>query len=90
MKLKYEAKKGFRIKSRFTMIYTDDFLWFNHSTKKWQERITGNSKGFSSVEYCHSVKAFRRKLKQMPFGVKFILSSNFVGYDVYGIGSCKK
>lgn len=94
MKLKYQAQKRTRIKSRFTWIYTQDNLWFVNKTKKWEkldfDYITKKSnKTFSSVQYCHSVRAFRKKLKQMPNGVKFILSSNFVGYDVYGIGSKK-
>jgi len=56
-------------------------------------RIIGNSnpnageKGYSSHQSCKSVKAFRRKLKKAPKGVKFILVSKWEGYNVEGIGS---
>jgi len=61
--------------------------WFNYNTNSWEQNPKPGDKGYSSHQDCRSVKAFRRKLKKAPKGVKFILISRWVGYDVEGTGS---
>jgi hypothetical protein len=88
MKLKYNAQNRTRINYRFMGFTTfENGWWFNHNTNSWQQNPKAGEKGYSSHQNCRSVKAFRRKLKKAPKGVKFILVSRWVGYDVEGIGS---
>lgn len=61
--------------------------WFNFNTNKWEQNPKVGEKGNCSHQSCKTVKAFRRKLKKAPKGVKFILVSRWVGYDVEGTGS---
>lgn len=66
--------------------------WYNETYKMWEfiESGTGlpNSQRCAHQPCC-SVKAFRRKLKDAPEGVEFILVSRFVGHDVFGKGKMK-
>ena len=88
--IKYEASKGNRIKHCFMGMTTLEYWWFNCNTNKW-EQVTDFKKGnHSSHQPCNSVRAFRRKLKQAPVGVKFILCSRWDGHDVFGFGSSVK
>ena len=93
MKLNYECKKGFRIKHTFLGMYVSyesnfSGIWFDKTDKKWKY-INDIPKGhdYSNHVNVKSVKAFRRQLKKAPYGIKFVLSSRFVGHNVYGIGS---
>jgi hypothetical protein len=90
MKLKFEEKKGNRIKSRFFGMSADQIgLWFNVSKKNWSCIDYKDICEYSSDQTCRSVRAFRRRLKKAPFGVKFTLSSRWVDCDVYGYGTLK-
>jgi hypothetical protein len=88
MKLKYNALNRTRINYRFMGFTTfETGWWFNYNTNSWEQNPKAGEKGYSSHQDCRSVKAFRRKLKKAPKGVKFILVSRWVGYDVEGTGS---
>lgn len=90
MKIKYDAQKGTRINYRFIGFTTFEEGWsFSYDTNRWERNThLGNlKKGCCSHQDCRSVKAFRRKLKKAPKGVKFTLVSRWVGHSVEGIGS---
>lgn len=62
--------------------------WFDYESNQWLNDMTLlGKKGFSSHQWCRSVKAFRRKLKKAPKGVKFILVSKWKRHDIIGYGS---
>jgi len=85
MKLKYEARKRTRINYRFMGFTTfEQGWWHNHDENRWEKNPSNCNYG--SHEPCRSVRAFRRKLKKAPKGVKFILVSRWKGYDVTGFG----
>jgi len=87
-KLKYEAKKLTRINYRFMGITTfENGWWFNHNSNKWEQNPSSGEKGYSSHQDCRTVRAFRRKLKSAPKGIKFILVSRWVDHNVTGFGS---
>jgi len=54
--------------------------WINHNDPSYVSRHNG----YSSHQPCRSMKAFRRKLKQCPMDVEFILTSRWVGHCIYG------
>jgi len=88
MKLKYKAQNKTRINSHFIGFTTSEIgWWFDYNTNRWEQSPEAGEKGYSNHQSCRSVKAFRRKLKKAPKGVKFILNSKWVGYDVEGTGS---
>lgn len=88
MKLKYQAKKGNRVKYRFMGMTTYDDVWFNNNTNRWEQNPKIGENEYCSHQSCRSVRAFRRKLKKAPNGFKFVLESRWRGYDVFGVGSC--
>ena len=100
MKLTYQAPKRSRINYRFSGFTTFDypfitkdgtrygFYGWNETLKQWDTEITPNC-SYSSSRPCRTVKAFRRMLKDAPYGVTFILNSRWVGHDVYGKGTKK-
>lgn len=91
MKLKFDCKKGFRVKYKFLGMTTfEDGWYFSYDTNSWQFYPSATAKGYSSHQRCNSVRAFRRKLKSAPKGVMFILESRWVGYNVTGYGSKPK
>ena len=61
--------------------------WWVRKTKKWVSEIPDTG-GCSTVLRCHSVRAFRRRLKEfskyMPKGTVFSLDCVYVGYNVIG------
>jgi hypothetical protein len=71
MKLKYEANKLSRIKNRYLF----------YVPYEWQDAI-----GIPEVT-CKSIRAFRRRLKQIPKGVEIILFGRYMGHNVIGYGS---
>lgn len=86
MKLKYQAPKNSRIKTRFMSVttYGRRNLWYHEPTKQWTTDPTVLKGGyFSNFMPCRSVKAFRRFLKKAPKGIEWILISRYVGHDVY-------
>ena len=86
MKLRDEALKRGRIKNRFGGMTNNDHYWWEYNSKSWKkDAITP----YSSHCLCKSVRAFRRRLKEAPKGVKFTLVNIYVGFDVYGYGSKK-
>lgn len=82
--MKYEAKKGCRINHMFTGITTFDAgWWYNIDLKKWQCNETNHGKyNMSSHQKCRTLRAFRRKLKNMPKGVEWILVSRYKNCNV--------
>jgi len=92
MKLKYDKQKRGRIKhSFFDMTTFGGNWWFSEKENKWYDTYPEMlTHGCSSHQPCNSVRAFRRKLKKAPDGVKFKLISGFIGYDVYGVGTNKE
>ena len=85
--MRYEASKHSRIKSRFHGITCfEKTLWYNETKNIWEERMKGKDM-YSSHQDCNSVRAFRRKLKNCPAGVEFVLLSRWKNHDVYGIGT---
>ena len=62
------------------------YLWYNVTKRIW-ERHYNEVDEYSRRRVCHSIRAFRRFLKQAPAGSKFVL----VGYNrynpVYGVGT---
>lgn len=88
MKIKYEAPKRTRINYGFMGFTTfEDGWWFSHNTNRWEQNPKAGEKGYGSHQPCRTVKAFRRKLKDAPMGVEFILVSRWVGHNVTGFGS---
>lgn len=88
MKLKHNAIKGERINYRFFGFTTYDNYWYNYTLKRWENgELRNDLYSYSSHEDCRTVRAFRRKLKSAPKGVKFVLSSRWIGNDVEGIGT---
>lgn len=87
MKLKYQASKGTRIKkSRFFGMTPIDTNWeYNLDLKRWENKRSLIHE-LQSYQDCNSVRAFRRKLKKAPKGIKFVLR-RWHGYDVYGVGN---
>lgn len=85
MKLKYQKEKGSRIKNVmfFGMTHTGFGLWYEEETRTWKEDANPPC---STHAPCKSVRAFKRMLRTAPKGKKFVLSSRYVGYDVYGVG----
>lgn len=90
MKIKYCANKHERINRGFIGITTfERSFWFNENTKQWETNPSPGEFGISTHQTCKSVRAFRRRLKSLPSGVKFILVSPYYGYDVWGYGNKK-
>lgn len=85
MKLKYEAPKRRRIKSRgfIGMTCVSNLWWWSKEKREWTEE--GGVR--SSHLKCRSVRAFRRRLKNAPANMTFTLVSKWKGFHVTGQGS---
>ena len=58
-------------------------LWYSEANRKW-EPIEDVQVPFGNYVHIHSFKAARRYMRkhdEIPKGMKFRLSSRFVGYD---------
>lgn len=90
--MRYDAIKNDRTNKRFWGMtpLTDLNWWYNFDLKRWEESGASNEHHVSSHQPCKSVRAFRRKLKQAPIGVEFVLCSRWVGRDVYGHNTTKQ
>jgi hypothetical protein len=91
MALTFDKQKQSRIKSsQFTgMFCLESNWWYNTTLKKWEDYNNTrweSGDGHANVEHIKSVRAFRRKLKSIPKGVRFTLKSWYVGFDVHGCG----
>ena len=87
MKLIFDAQKRLRVKHNFRGMTTfEQGWWHNHDLNKWQNPPDEDC-NYGSHQPCTSVRAFRRKLKNAPRGIKFILCSKWKGHDVHGVGS---
>jgi hypothetical protein len=88
MKLRFSKQKSQRVKKRFIGFCAVDrtHYWFEELSQSWKQsnECVGPS---SSHQDCNSVRAFRRKLKTAPKGVKFVLVSRWRGFDVDGTGT---
>ncbi len=92
MKLKYTQEKRARINSRFMGMTTYSGYFYVEHLNKWIESNNikeANGNSYSTHQPCKTTKAFRRKLKNAPYGVEFILVSRWIGFSVYGKGSKK-
>lgn len=88
MKLRYEAPKGQRIKYKFFGMTTfQDFWMWDEGTRKWIDNLDLQQGTCSSHCDCNSIRAFRRRLKNAPKDVEFILENRYVGCNVYGINN---
>lgn len=87
-KLKYESVKRSRIKSRFFGLTTNTDYWFDHGLQRWVLPSEKSGNDLSNYQHCNSVRAFRRRLKNAPKGVEFILCNRYKSQNVKGIGSC--
>lgn len=87
MKLKYQAKKPNRYKNNMLLGYTTFTRgwWYDCENKKWDYNPE-NLAGHSTHAPCYSVRAFRRKLKDAPKGVEFVLACRFYDCDIIGTG----
>lgn len=84
MKLKYQAPKNSRIKTRFMGVTTYDRLWYHKPTKQWtNDKDVLKGGNYSNFMPCRSVKAFRRFLDKAPREIEWILINRYVGHDVY-------
>lgn len=91
MKLQYSAQKRKRINYNFNGFMTfESGWWFNYNTNKWDYNPKADKQGFNSHQDCRTMKAFRRKLKHAHKGIKFVLVSKWIGYDIVGAGSLSK
>ncbi len=94
MKLKYEAQRGNRIKTRYFRTVLVDCvplnLWFSHKDNKLKtiDACKLDKEGYSNTLSVpvRSVKAFRRFVarhhNELTVGGKFILLSRYIGYSV--------
>ena len=89
MKLRYQAKKGSRVNSRFLHVKASagSLIWYCDFGKRWEHDTCDEIDWHSTTQKCNSIRAFRRKLKKAPYGVEFVLESKYVGFDVFGKGS---
>jgi len=87
MKLKYQRHRGDRINHNFMGFTTFELYLFNLDLKIWQHVDDLGNCNYSSHEDCRTMKAFRRKLKKCPYGVRFMLSSRWKGYNIEGVGT---
>jgi len=88
MKLRYDAPKNSRINYRFLGFTTfDNGWWYDKILNKWVNNPDFKRGGYSTHQPCKTMKAFRRKLKQCPNGVNFILVSRWYNNDIYGKGT---
>lgn len=92
MPLNFESPKGRRFhRTHFINITAlGSNLWWCREKEKWVPLDETGSKGSSShcPKKCHSVRAFRRRLRKwasyVPKGTKFTLVSRYVGGCVTG------
>ena len=93
MKIKYQAPKGRRIKKQFIALeidYTTEdwvYWWYYPESHEWRKDMsfkTGETYSSSSCD-CRSLKAAIRLIKKwnLPKGTTFMLSSIWMGHDVY-------
>jgi len=94
IKLLYESKKPFRIKTHSfynaTAFTTNKSYWFSNLDEKYKSFqeciIDENGFGTHSRESIRSIKAFvrwiRKHYDEFPIGTKIILVNNYVGYNV--------
>lgn len=93
--IKYQTHKRNRIKKvGFHSMFTDDSLyWWSEEKKVWftfKDSPELRKYNFSSHKDCHSLRAFRKALQQVPFGIHCTLVSKWVGYNIYGKGTLKQ
>ena len=88
MKLKHQAPKGQRINYNFMGFTTYEDSWFYNLTKRgWEKAVKSGNDIYSTFQPCKTLKAFRRKLKTAPKGIRFVLVSRWTNNDVIGINN---
>ena len=84
-------RKGIRINYQFMGITTfENGWWYNENLKQWEHNPNMGKYQYSTHQPCRTKRAFRRKIKKAPQGVKFILVSRWCGYDIEGTNNIKR
>jgi hypothetical protein len=86
--LHFEAPKGTRLHRYFwavTLIGEDKLnIWFNTTTKTWEQYRLNPEHGYSTHAPCRTLKAFKRMLRKSPHITgKSCLVNRYKGYDIY-------
>lgn len=91
MKLRYQERKGHRVKSRGFFGVRSGFntgLWWFSKQKMWARPGTFDGSYGNHAPAVNSIRAFRRYLRKLakvlPSGTEFILCSRYFGHDIYG------
>ena len=81
-RMRYEAPRGQRIKSRFIGIRVKG-LWYYLDSEVWGEAGI-LQEVYTNIKPCRSIRAFKRFVRKHPeFKGKMTLLSRFVGHHVY-------
>jgi hypothetical protein len=89
MKIRRDAGKKLRINYGFFGMVVEEpgNWWYNRDLRRWELEPKHDWNNYATWQPCHSVRAFRRLLKDAPHGIRFKLESVWKGKDVYGTGS---
>lgn len=91
MKLKYKFPKGHRRNKQFKGIVTTNKNYqFDWRVNRWLKTEHPRIRVYSHLQPCESMRAFRRKLKNAPDGIEFLLIREWKNFEIKGIGSNKK
>lgn len=89
MKIRRDSGRKSRINYGFFGMTPEEFghWWYNADLNKWELNPMYGEYDYKTWQPCHSVRAFRRLLKDAPRGVRFKLESVWKGRDAHGTGS---
>jgi len=89
MKIRRDTGRKSRIDYGFFGMTSDgpNRWWYNRDLRMWERDPKHGEHDYATWRYCHSVRAFRRMLKDAPVGIGFKLESVWKGRDAHGIGS---
>jgi hypothetical protein len=89
MKIRRDTGRKSRIDYGFFGMTSDGPVrwWYNRDFRRWERDPKHGEHDYATWRYCHSVRAFRRMLKDAPAGIGFKLESVWKGRDAHGIGS---
>lgn len=90
--MNFEKSKGSRLHRYFFGVYVpnDSRSWWCDNQWMTVEEAVKTGKAFSSFYMCKTLKAFKRHLRKHGIkGVKYILTSEYEGYNVIAYGRNK-
>lgn len=89
MKIRRDTGRKSRINYGFFGMTVDGpgNWWYNRDLRRWELEPKHGWNNYATWQPCHSVRAFRRLLKDAPRGVRFKLESVWKGRDAHGTGS---